>query len=127
MGIEPVIRGVVGKLGNQLEVLVELGNSARRVALGAAHHRDQKSALWQRVEFIGYRRMRRISGRDEPGSSRVRYVKKEDLLLSLQNTEESSATEHVAIAGQSHVMGLVSGGSRSGQRQCGNDLAIASG
>src|SRR5207237_1415532 len=70
--IEAVRRRVRGMLGHQREVTVELGDAARRVAGGAAHHGHEEAALRQRVEFVRYRGQWRIGGGDElvPGRAR---------------------------------------------------------
>src|SRR5437879_6248341 len=100
MRIEAVRGRVGGMLGNELQILSELGYAAGMAAVGAAHHRHQKASVGKRIELVGNGGLRRVGCREEFRSRRVRHVEEKDLLLSLQNTQQPAASEHVPVAGK---------------------------
>ena len=85
--IEAIVRRIIGNFLDKLKFPVELHYTSRRVAIRASHHRHQKSAFWQSVEFVGDRRHGRISRRQRLGGSQIRHVEEKDFLLTLHDTK----------------------------------------
>ena len=110
--------------GNQLQVLVKFGNSARMRSSSATHHRYEKTAIRQRVKFICDRRLRRVSRRDESWRSRIRNIEKEDLLLRTENAQQSATRQDLAVARESNVMWLIPSCPGSRERLCRDDFAV---
>ncbi len=107
MGVEAVLRQRGGMLGYQLKIPVELNHSARRMSVRSAHHRDQETALWQRVELVCDGRQRRVGGSEKLRPSGISNVEEEDLLLSLENAQQSACGQHATVSRESDVMRLV--------------------
>ena len=107
MGVEAVSGRVGGMFGDELEIAVKLHHSARRMAAGAAHHRYQKTTLGQSVELVGDGRQRRIGGAEGFWFSRIGTIKKEDLLLPLEDAQQAAASKHAPVGRESDVMWFI--------------------
>ena len=123
--IESVVRQPLRMLGDDLAVTIEFDDAAGMMPFCPAHHRHEKSAVGQRVELIGDRRLRRIRRRQEAGTRRPRHVEEEDLVLSLEDAEEAAGRQRPAVARQADVMRLVAARARAGNRYGPDDLAVA--
>jgi hypothetical protein len=80
--IETIVGRLLWIFGNQLQIFIELHDSAGMMALGASHHGDQKPAVAKRVKLISDRRLRRVGGRNKFWGFRVGEIKEKDFLLA---------------------------------------------
>src|SRR6476620_9303735 len=97
MRIEIMLRGIGRPFPSQSQTGVELGHATGRPPGVGAHLRHQKSAVLQRQEVVRDVGERAAGREHEFRPTWLRYVKKEDAVLSPQQSQESATGQDVLV------------------------------
>src|ERR1700730_2485482 len=109
MRIESVGGRLIRVLLHEMQAAIELGHSSRCMPFGSTHHGHEKAPARKRLKVVRDRRERWIAGGNESRRTRIRYVEEEDLLLALQDAQQTAASDDFAVVGEADVMRFVAG------------------
>ena len=90
----------------------------------STHHRDEKAPARQSLKVVRDGRKRWIAGGNESRQARIRYIEEKNLVLSLQDAQQTATSDDFAVVGEADVVRFIASCVRWRERRHRDDLAV---
>jgi hypothetical protein len=114
MWIESVGRRSERPFLNASQARVIFYHSPGMSPVRTCHEGGEEAAVFERSELVGDGGIRRVVGVKEGRVARVGNVEEEDLIVPIEDAEETPEGQCLPVAGEAHVVGFVTYGARPG-------------